>query len=128
MTAPIPDVATLLQAAATYLEQELLPTLEGYHRFQTRVSINVLRTVMRELQQFDALENAEQRRLVQLLGHGGDLDSLNTELTTAIADGVLPLDSRGLIEHLRQTLHDTLAINNPKWIVTDSASATPKAN
>jgi hypothetical protein len=128
MTTLVPEAGTLLQAAAAYLEQELLPTLEGYHRFQTRVSINVLRTLMREWQQFGTLENAEQRRLVQLLGHDGDLHTLNTELTTAIADGVLPLDSRGLIEHLRQTLHDTLAINNPKWIVTDSASATPKAN
>jgi Domain of unknown function (DUF6285) len=116
MTTLVPEAGTLLQAAAAYLEQELLPTLEGYHRFQTRVSINVLRTVMRELQKSDALEDTERLRLVQLLGHEGDLHTLNAELAASIKQGVLPLDSPGLVGHLRQTLQDTLAINNPKWI------------
>ncbi|MDO8704344.1 MAG: DUF6285 domain-containing protein [Sulfuricaulis sp.] len=125
MTTFVPDAATLLQATTDYFEQELLPTLEGYHRFQTRVSINVLRTVLRELQQRSALESKERQRLVQLLGHEGELTVLNAELATAIAAGSLPLNSGGLLEHLRLTLRDTLAINNPKWIVSDPKSTTP---
>ena len=42
-----PDATVLLQAAVKYLETELMPTLEGYHRFQTRVTVNVLNTVRR---------------------------------------------------------------------------------
>lgn len=120
MTTFVPAAATLLQATTDYFEQELLPTLEGYHRFQTRVSINVLRTVLRELQQSALLERNERHRLSRLLGHDGELTTLNAELTTAIADGSLPLDSRELIQHLRQTLHDSLQIDNPKWIITES--------
>jgi hypothetical protein len=41
---------------------------------------------------------------------------LNDELTEAIASGRLPLDAPGLVDHLRRTLADALAIDNPKWI------------
>ena len=44
----VPSAGTLLLAAARYLEDELLPTLEGYHRFQARVTVNVLRIVERD--------------------------------------------------------------------------------
>lgn len=123
MSTSIPEAATLLQATSDYLEQELLPTLEGYHRFQTRVSINVLRTVMRELQLSATAQSAEKQRLVQLLGHDGGTAELNAELASAIADGSLALDSIGLVEHLRQTLRDALAINNPKWIAADPSNS-----
>ncbi|WP_232232590.1 DUF6285 domain-containing protein [Cupriavidus sp. amp6] len=46
----VPEADRLLLAASDYLEKSLLPTLEGFHRFQTRVCINVLRIVIRELQ------------------------------------------------------------------------------
>ena len=39
-----PKAAILLEAAVKYLESELMPTLDGYHRFQTRVTVNVLNT------------------------------------------------------------------------------------
>ena len=44
-----PKAAILLEAAVKYLETELMPTLDGYHRFQTRVTVNVLNTLRREL-------------------------------------------------------------------------------
>jgi outer membrane protein TolC len=115
----IPDAATLLQAAAQYLERELLPTLEGYHRFQTRVSINALRTAERELRLAAVQRDAERERLVRLLGHDGSIGALDLELADAIRDGRLPLDTPGLAEHLRATLREALTINNPKWIDPD---------
>ena len=50
MPRSIPNPSTLLMVAAKYLEEELLPTLSGYHRFQTRVATNVLNIVRRELE------------------------------------------------------------------------------
>jgi hypothetical protein len=44
----IPGQVTLLEVALQYLESELLPTLEGEHRFKTRLAINALRIVQRE--------------------------------------------------------------------------------
>lgn len=120
MSNRIPPTDVLLHATIDYLERELLPTLAGYHRFQTRVGINVLKTAMRELQLAAGFEAEEQARLTALLGHAdaGDdpVAALNDELTEAIASGRLPLDAPGLVDHLRRTLADALAIDNPKWI------------
>jgi hypothetical protein len=116
MTTFVPDADRLLQAAVDYLDAELLPTLEGYHRFQLRICVNTLRILARELAQAPALEQGEQERLQQLLGHGGSVAALNEELIVRIADKQLPLDTPGLTEHLRHTLRDALAINNPAWI------------
>src|SRR5204862_12690 len=45
MPASKPDATALLDAAIDYLERELSPSLAGYHRFQLRVTINVLAQV-----------------------------------------------------------------------------------
>ncbi|MBN9426566.1 MAG: hypothetical protein J0H09_08670 [Burkholderiales bacterium] len=116
MTVFVPEADRLLQAAAAYLEQELLPTLAGYHRFQTRICINVLRIVCRELQQGGALQQDEHARLVRLLRREGSLENLNDELARQLADGAMPLDADGLFEHLRLSLRDALRVNNPGWI------------
>ena len=115
MSAFVPDAAALLQAAADYLDGELLPTLQDYHRFQTRVTINVLRTLAREQRLAPAQQAAERERLAALLGHGGERDALDAELAAAIADGRRPLDDAALTEHLRLTLREALAINHPGW-------------
>lgn len=125
MSQRLPSTDALLGAATDYLEHELLPTLSGYHRFQTRVSVNVLRVVVRELQQAAAFDDAERARLGALLGtadDGRDSAALEAELTAAITTGRLGLDDPGLVDHLRQSLADSLAINNPKWIATDPTS------
>ena len=111
-----PKATILLQAAVKYLEEELLPTLTGYHRFKTRVTANVLNTVRRELELRGAQAQAEHERLVALLGHDGDVEDLSIELAKKIRAGAVPLDDPKLRAHIRQSLHDALAINNPKWL------------
>lgn len=125
MSRPVPDAATLVQAAANYLDAELLPTLEGYHRFQTRVVVHALRIVVRELQLGPAHRAEAHARLATLLGHDGDADALETELAAALVDGTRPLDDPALVEHLRQTLQDALAIHNPKWAGAPDPARTP---
>jgi hypothetical protein len=112
----IPDAPTLLGAAVKYLEDELLPSLDGYHRFKTRVTINVLNTILRELEMRDGQAEAEQARLVAILGHDGELEALSAELSARIRSGAIDLDDAALRAHLRQSVADALAINNPKWI------------
>ncbi len=116
MSTFLPDADRLVQAAADYLEEQLLPTLAGHQKFHTRVCVNVLRTVGRELRQGGDLERAELTRLRDLLARDGPLERLNAELAERISDGRIPLDAPGLVEHLRATLRDSLAINNPKWL------------
>jgi hypothetical protein len=116
MPESIPKAAVLLEAAVKYLETELMPTLAGYHRFQTRVTVNVLNTVRRELELRGAQAVAERARLVAMLGHDGDVETLSIELAERIRAGAISIDDPALRAHVRQSLADALAINNPKWL------------
>ena len=110
-----PKAAVLLEAAVKYLESELMPTLDGYYRFQTRVTVNVLNTVRRELELRSAQAEAERSRLVAILGHDGEVEALSVELAEKIRAGAISIDDPNLRAHVRQSLADALAINNPKW-------------
>ena len=116
MPASKPGADALLEAAIDYLERELLPTLSGYHRFQCRVTANVLGQVRREFALAAAQSDAERARLVALLGHEDGRDELSRELAKKIRAGELPLGDRALIEHLRLSVVEALRINNPRWI------------
>jgi hypothetical protein len=118
MPQSLPAAPTLIAAAVKYLEDELMPTLAGYHRFKTRVTINVLNTVRRELEMRPALETAEGARLAALVRHEGEAEELSRELCDLIRAGGIDLNDRALRAHLRQSLEDALAINNPKWKVS----------
>ena len=111
-----PKAATLLEAAVKYLETELMPTLDGYHRFQTRVTVNVLNTVRREFELRAAQAEAERSRLIAMLGHDGEVEALSVELAEKIRAGAIAIDDPALLSHVRQSLADALAINNPKWM------------
>ncbi len=111
-----PAATDLLRAAVKYLEEELMPTLAGFHRFQTRVTANVLNLVRRELELRAAQAAAEHDRLVALLGHEGEVEALSRELAERIRAGAIALDNPALRAHIRQSLADALAINNPKWL------------
>ncbi|HTJ10149.1 MAG TPA: DUF6285 domain-containing protein [Candidatus Binataceae bacterium] len=115
MPQSMPSAPVLLTAAVKYLEEELLPTLTGYHRFQTRVTANVLNIVRRELELRGAQSAAERGRLAALAEHDGDTETLSAELCELIRQGAIDLDDADLRTHLRQSLADALAINNPKW-------------
>jgi hypothetical protein len=121
MSQAIPDAATLLQAAADYLDGDLLPALDGYHRFQTRVTVNALRIVMRELQLAPAHRAEEHARLTALLGHEADTAALEAELAAALVDGTRAPDDPALLDHLQRTLRDALVIHNPKWATAPTA-------
>jgi hypothetical protein len=116
MPKSMPDAPTLLKAAIKYLEDELMPTLDPYHRFKTRVTANVLTTIRRELELLDAQAISEHVRLVAILGHDGDVETLSRELSERIRAGGISIDDPALRAHVRQSLADALTISNPKWL------------
>jgi hypothetical protein len=116
MPASKPEPTVLLDAAIDYFERELLPTLTGSHRFQCRVTVNVLAQVRRELVLASSQADAERARLASLLGRPGERDELNRELAARIRAGDIALDDPALLDHLRLSLVEALRINNPKWI------------
>jgi uncharacterized protein DUF6285 len=128
MPAIQPDAPALLDAAIDYLERELLPTLAGYHRFQCRVTVNVLAQVRRELALAPGQAEAERARLIALLGAGpdGERDALSRELAARIRAGDIALDDPALLDHLRQSLVEALRINNPRWLGEPEAPGEPE--
>ena len=116
MPQSVPSTPALLTAAVKYLEEDLFPALTGYHRFQTRVTINVLNIIRRELEMRGAQSAAERTRLRTLVGRDGDTETLSHELSKLIRQGAIDLNDANLRTHLRQSLADALAINNPKWL------------
>jgi len=82
-----PTPAELSIAVVEFLRRDLLPSLKRHLGFQLRVSINALELVARQLTREAAANEAESGRLVALLGHGGELPTLNRELCEAIASG-----------------------------------------
>ncbi len=116
MPQSFPEIKTLLVAATKYMEEELMPTLDGYHRFKTRVTVNVLNTIRRELELREGQAKAEHERLVAILGHDGDVETLSRELSERIRKGDFSLDDQRLRTHIKQSLSDALSIANPKWL------------
>lgn len=123
MTTDRPSVPELLEAVREFLETEVQPSLEGSVAFHTRVAVNVLKIVERELADGPTLAAAEKARLVGLLGHDGDLDDLANELIEAIRAGRMDVTTPGLKEHLRSTVMAKLAIDNPRYVSYQRALA-----
>lgn len=115
MPQSFPKASTLLSAAAKYLEEELLPTLTDYHRFQTRVTVNILNLIRRELELHEGQAASERQLLTELVGRDADLETLSMDLAKHIRSGAIALKNPTLRSFIRKSLSDALAINNPRW-------------
>jgi hypothetical protein len=109
----LPGAAELLGAVAEYLEQQLLPELEGSRQFNTRVSVNVLRIVQRELGQPDDASLHDQ--LKALLGAEGEVEALLVQLAERIRSGGFDENAPRLLAFLRQHTLARLAVDSPKY-------------
>src|SRR5579863_6071012 len=81
-----PTSVELLEAAADFVENELVPAIQGARQFQARVVANVMRVVAREIKLEDPLVRDEVKALAQLLGydapHLHSLDELRAAATS----------------------------------------------
>lgn len=110
-----PTASELVTAVREFLEEHAMPQLEGRAAFHARVAANALAIVARQLDLAPEAEAAEIERLRALLGVDGDLDELNRALCRGIRSGDLDLETPGLVEHLRKTTLDKLAVDQPKY-------------
>ncbi|MCA9774053.1 MAG: hypothetical protein KC466_16655 [Myxococcales bacterium] len=118
MASDRPTAAELVAAVREFLDTRAVPRLDGRDAFHARVAANVLAIVERELLQGPALDDAERRGLVRILGdhaHEGDLGLLNQELCRLIRSGALDERMDEVVAHVRERTLDKLAISNPKY-------------
>jgi hypothetical protein len=129
-----PTSVELLEAAADFVESELVPAAQGARQFQARVVANVMRIVAREIKMEDPLVRGEVKALAHLLGqeapHLHSLDDLRAaavrmgeELTTRIRAGEADDGARRreVLAVVRQSVEDKLRIANPRYLANDIA-------
>jgi len=120
-----PTAGELAEAVREFLEEEILPELEDSRaQFRTRVAMNALSILEREVEQEESLLQAEHERLTRLLGEDhvapgsleelrGQVLELNRDLAGRIRSGEVP-DST--LELLRETTADKLRVASPKYL------------
>lgn len=122
-----PSATELLAAVRGFLEDDLLPTLEGRRRFHALVAANVLAIVEREMAQDEDHLRAEHDRLATLLGAPaaeGTLAALRESvraLNASLAERIRAGDAddgafaAAVRAHLRATTTEKLAVANPRY-------------
>ena len=120
-----PTAGELVKSIREFLEEEILPNLEDSRdKFRTRVAMNALSILERELAQEEPLLQAEHERLTRLLDEDhtapGSLEELrervlelNRDLAGRIRSGEMP---GGTLELLKQTTADKLTVASPKYL------------
>jgi hypothetical protein len=113
-----PTAPELLDAISAFLRNEALPALEGVDArlaFQVKVALNSLAILGREWRRGPTADAAELQRLKALLGHDGNLPTLNAELCRQLRAGERDERDKALMDHLRTTIAEKIAIANPRW-------------
>jgi len=110
---PTPD--ELLEAVTEFLENRVMPKLDKHTAFHTRVAVNVLGILRREMEHGPRLDAEELSRLKDLLGREGTLEELNAELCGQIRSGKLDHRNDDLMEHLLRTTMGKVSIDQPNY-------------
>lgn len=111
-----PTAVELLNAVREFLEKDILPETKGGRTFHTKVAMNILSIVARELSEAPAFDKAELEELQSLLGQEGELGELNKELAERIRNGSLDEKRKEVMAHLRKTVEAKLKIANPGYL------------
>jgi hypothetical protein len=122
-----PDALNLLDTARSALLSEILPALPAASRYTALMIANAIAIARREIGAGDAPLTAECERLRALLPGPGEapdgaalrsvVAGYNRRLAADIRSGRFDGQGRaGLLEHLRRTTEEKLAVSNPRLL------------
>jgi len=117
-----PTASELVASVREFLERDVMAATEGRVQFHTRVAVNALGIIERELSLGPALQAAERARAVALLGHDGEPAELEREIAARIRDGSLDPQLEAVRAHVRETVREKLLVANPGYLPTDGAA------
>jgi len=115
LSSEMPRLDELAISVRDFLRGEVMGQTKGRTNFMARVASNALDIVLRDFMVGDRHRQLEHERLERLLGADGDLESLRWRLVHALRNGSIPLDHPGLAEHLRNTVVNQTAIDQPGY-------------
>ena len=119
----MPRLEELVGATRDFLHGQVRDETAGRTRFHALVAGNALDIVYRDLHLGVEHRRREHERLSRLLDADGSLLELRWQLVQAIREGRIPLDDPGLHEHLRATVVNQIAIDQPKYSGFRTAAA-----
>ncbi len=111
----IPTVEELLLSVRDFLREDVMSATEGRTNFLSRVAANSLDIIQRELTLGPEHYVRELDRLQLLFQSEDDLMALRWRLANEIRDKQISLDNEALKNHLRQTVVNQIAIDQPKY-------------
>jgi hypothetical protein len=107
----VPTAGQLLEAVREWVESDVREATDGRVQFHTRVAANVLSMLERELAAGPAMAAAHADRLAALRVES------ERDLADRIRAGEWSLDDRSLLDGVRQTVVDKLAVANPRYLL-----------
>lgn len=121
----MPSVDELLISVRDFLRDDVMAATEGRINFLARVAGNSLDIVLRDQQLGATQRDTEWSRLKALFGDTeATLDDLRWRLVETLRDGSQSLDNADLQAHLRQTVVDQVAIDQPRYSGLATALST----
>lgn len=116
MTDPRPTAAELLDAVASFLDNEVRDQLTGSTAYTLRVAVNALRIVERELGAADVLASFDGERAA-LPG----APASEGELAALVRDGSIVPDDPALRAYLVRSVRARVAIDSPRYAAVAEA-------
>jgi hypothetical protein len=117
-----PTAAELVESVREFLERDVMAATEDRVQFHTRVAVNALGMIARELTFGPGFREAERARATALLGHDADAVTLERELAARIRDGSLDGQLDAVRDHVRETVREKLLVANPGYLPSDGAA------
>lgn len=111
----MPRADELLMSVRDFLRNDVMAATEGRANFLSRVAANSLDIVLRELNSGPEHQTRELDRLQTLFQTEDDLTSLRWRLANELRDKQISLDDEALKNHLRHTVVNQIAIDQPKY-------------
>jgi len=107
------DADELLAAVRGFLRNDLLPRLDGFEAYATRVAANSLAIVERELRLRPELDRLDDAACIAF-GLDREDEAVPRQLALRLREGTLPVDAQ-LLDYLRRRTLIALAIDNPRY-------------
>ncbi len=111
----MPRIDELLVSVRDFLRNDVMGATQGRTNFMARVASNSLDIVLREVALGEEHHRRELTRLQAFFKSKESLDKLRWRLVNELRDETLSLDSESLKEHLRSTVVNQIAIDQPRY-------------
>jgi len=122
----MPRAEELLASVRDFLRQDVMSETRGRTNFLARVAANSLDIVIREMAVGQDHREGELLRLQAHYGGKGDLEELRWKLVNDLRDETMSLENEWLKDHLRITVVNQAAIDQPKYSGVKRAIARGK--